>query len=196
MKTYTILRHPERGYETVKVGFNWPAAIFAFWWTLFKGFWFLALLFLGLWFLAQYVVHEVHDSEKLGWAIAFLGLSLVTRYLIGRYGNSLRLSKLQRRGYVSLGAVAAGSVDDALRAWQDQHPGDFNSANPFRPYKAKHKANPALEYRYTLDELRNAFARGIVGDDWRVREDSQIDWHEISEFLSQSTPQASASQKS
>ena len=118
MKNYDVYKHPVRGSEAVKEGFSWPAFFFGLLWMLSKGLWGYA----GVWFVAFLVctsIEKAVDHLAPGGSSAIIYLLLAASYLAlwlvpAFRGNGWRANKLIRRGFTSVGAVAAQTPDAAL----------------------------------------------------------------------------------
>jgi hypothetical protein len=107
----------------VKEGFCWPAFFIGVIWALAHRMWLTALIFLA----AVVAVELVDGALGLdGWSGG--ALSLAVALLIGWSANDLRRGALARRGYETIGIVAASSEDAALRRWFDLNPAAAASA--------------------------------------------------------------------
>ena len=113
MRLYTVhLRlwsaSADREAVLLREGFSWPAFLFTFLWALRHRLWFAAVIVLGL-SAALSVASDVADLDPLTDAALFLGLALA----IGWEANDWRRRKMERRGFVNAGVVAAHDLTEA-----------------------------------------------------------------------------------
>jgi hypothetical protein len=113
MKEFAIYRNPVNHYEAVKKGFSWPGFFFVVIWAFIKRMWAAGCAVLGGLFL-------------FGMMLAFMGVSdasfdmltnivsIILAVLFGVYGNELRETNLQERGYDLVGVVSAANPEGAI----------------------------------------------------------------------------------
>ena len=119
MKNFKVYKHPVSGYEAVKIGFSWPAAIFTGIWLLVKKLWGMAALWTVL-FVTLSLIEKATDKatrEPQLQSIVYLALTigyLCTSLIPGFKGNGWRISNLEKRGYEFLHEVRASTPDAAI----------------------------------------------------------------------------------
>lgn len=109
MRTFTVYRHPDKGYEAVKKGFSWPGFIFTWLWAVVKGvgpIWVL-LLFIGI------VAEVLSRNREPGLIILGFGIGMTMRIVVGVQGNKWREESLASRGYQPVETFQAASPDAA-----------------------------------------------------------------------------------
>ena len=127
MKTFEVYKHPTLGSQSVKIGFNWPAFFFGFFWMLLSKLWGKA----GLWFV-MYVIFSLIEAAAdnstgervqviihLSSFIAYLALWLIP----GFKGNKWRSSNLKSRGFELVTTVEAETKDAAIAKASNTHSG-------------------------------------------------------------------------
>ena len=130
MRLYTVhvRRHgldPDRDLVLVKEGFSWPAFFFSAFWALWHRLWLAALAILAAnAALALAVVLTSPDP------VTEIALSVGLAAIVGTVANDLYRRKLDKRGFLLAGVVAADDADAALRRFLD---GDPALAREVRP---------------------------------------------------------------
>ena len=137
MKTFIIFQHATRGYQSVKVGYCWPAFYFDFLWAIVSRMWAVAAILFGLsvflavswavvsgyippemspwlvnissWFPEPPVPSTIHVIPSLIHVLWALLLLFV-----GLQGNEWRAKNLMNRGYEEVGVVQAGNKNAAI----------------------------------------------------------------------------------
>ena len=94
----------------VREGFSWGAFFFTVIWALYNRLWFAAVVIVGLTAAAS-LATDFFDLDSITSAALKLALSLI----IGWEGNDWRRRKLERRGYMNAGLIAAESRLEAER---------------------------------------------------------------------------------
>jgi hypothetical protein len=118
MKTFEVYKHPALGSQSVKIGFNWPAFFFGFFWMLFSKLWGKA----GLWFVMNVIASLIEaaadrSTDEGSQAIIYLSLFIAyfALWLIpGFKGNKWRSSNLTSRGFELVTRVEAETKDAAI----------------------------------------------------------------------------------
>ncbi len=100
----------DRDAVFVREGFSWGAFFFSVIWALYHRLWFGALMIIGL-TAAVSLVSDFLDVDPITSAVLGLAVSLI----IGWEGNDWRRRKLERRGYMTAGLIAAQSLLEAER---------------------------------------------------------------------------------
>jgi hypothetical protein len=130
MRLYTVhvRRHgldPDRDLVLVKEGFSWPAFFFSAFWALWHRLWLAALAILAAnAALALAVVLTSPDP------VTEIALSVGLAAIVGTVANDFYRRKLDKRGFLLAGVVAADDADAALRRFLD---GDPALAREVRP---------------------------------------------------------------
>jgi hypothetical protein len=108
-KSYTVFKHPVRGYEVVKDGWSWPAFCFTWIWAFVKRLWLVGIIILFV-------------TIALPINLSALSLPFILLFLVmGAIGNKLRIRRLRRHGYKEVGYVAANTPDGALAVHMESH---------------------------------------------------------------------------
>ena len=110
MKKFCILKHPDRGYRAVKMGFSWPGFFFLGFWMLYHKLW---VHFVGMHltnFLIALVIVFLASEEPLLHGVLQLGVMLAVGFL----GNRWLIEKWIRKGYEIKESVHAVSKEVAL----------------------------------------------------------------------------------
>lgn len=118
MKTFNVYRHPDQGFEAVKVGFSWPALSAGLIWMLAKQLWGLSALWIALYVSLSLVESGAGESES-GGSQTLVYLHLVAGYFVlsllpGFKGNEWREKNLVKRGFELRGTVQAETPEAAI----------------------------------------------------------------------------------
>lgn len=106
MKKFNVYKHPELGYEAIKVGACWPA-LFNVYWMLYKKLWLIAAIWMFLWMIEG--GFESADVLFLIWPM-FILLIVYPVYV----GNQWQQIRLEKKGYELAGGVLAVSSTAAV----------------------------------------------------------------------------------
>jgi hypothetical protein len=106
MKKFNVYKHPELGYEAIKVGACWPA-LFNVYWMLYKKLWLIAVIWIFLWMIEG--GFESADALFLIWPM-FIFMTAYPIYV----GNQWLQIRLEKKGYELLGDVLATSATAAV----------------------------------------------------------------------------------
>jgi hypothetical protein len=96
MKTFNVFKHPDKGFEAVKVGFSWPAFFFGILWMIAKKLWALA----GLYFILTIVCSffdAVVDQLEAGGGQVIIYLFVMAGSLALLAGSWLQGQQVARR---------------------------------------------------------------------------------------------------
>jgi hypothetical protein len=111
MRTFTVYRHPVKGYEAVKKGFSWPGFFFGWVWAFVKRLVAAGFVLLSVWLFAG----ELLRPREPNVIFFYFTITLTVNLHVGCRGNKWRGASLVARGYEHVGAVQAVSPDAAAR---------------------------------------------------------------------------------
>jgi len=117
MKLYTVHIQkygldPEPDIRLIKEGFNWAALIFALFWALIKGYWWVAAGIFGASIIISGLLNLL-GVDLFGQAVVNIAFNI----LLGVYANDLARWTLNRRGFVEEDVVSGASYDHAMRSY-------------------------------------------------------------------------------
>ena len=120
MKKYKIYLKPNQEYEAVKIGWSWPAFLFAGCWALTKGLWLIAIFLtmtLILLLVATLAVLTEMDSTADNHGLVINTVALIwiaIKVGLGMKANVIRESKLLYHDSILQGTILAKTDEFAL----------------------------------------------------------------------------------
>jgi len=114
MRTFDVYRHPEYGYQAVKIGLSWPALFFGLIWLFVKKIWLYAIILTCIQLTLIELSIYFENQEQINISIFIQLIPMVILIIIGFKGNSWLKSSLIRKGYLKLGTVESKSPDSAI----------------------------------------------------------------------------------
>lgn len=119
MKTYNIYKHPTEAVEAIKAGWSWPGFWFPIVWLFVKKHFVLGGLSLALMFI---LLSTEESMRGLNGQVS-LGFDFMVGFLLGLWGNDLRMKSAERRGFaLVMGGVQAHTPEGAIAAYLEQPP--------------------------------------------------------------------------
>ena len=114
MKRFQVYKHNELGYESVKIGWCWPAFLFSWIWALIAKLWLPAIigLIISIIDIAISGGSLVYTSVTYSSITSIIYISIAI--VFGINGNEWRANSLVKRGYKLIDSVNALSKDDAI----------------------------------------------------------------------------------
>ena len=116
MRQYKIYLKPNNEYEAVKIGWSWPAFLFAGCWALTKGLWLVALFISAIFVLLIAAVVSVFEAQA-NIELVFNIISLIwlsIKIVLGVKANELRDAKLLSNGSILKGSLFSQNDEYAL----------------------------------------------------------------------------------
>lgn len=105
-KKFNVYKHPELGYEAVKIGCCWPA-LFNIFWMWYKSLWAISAIWVVLWFIQG--IFENADLYLIGTPL-FIFIFAYPVYV----GNKWLEIRLGKKGYELVAEVEAVSSNAAI----------------------------------------------------------------------------------
>jgi hypothetical protein len=120
-RCYDVYRKSDGTWETIKIGFSWPAMLFGAIWAWVSGMVGIgfALLALGIFLRilpALLAGINPYSSDKSSVFILSLLVSIVLPICVGLFGNEWRKNSMSKRGYELIAkSVHASNKEEAIR---------------------------------------------------------------------------------
>jgi Protein of unknown function (DUF2628) len=125
MRTWSVYRHPIKGYEAVKDGFSWPGFFFTWIWAFVKGLVGMGFLLLGAVVVMNILSAAGEETRNPGLSVLSVVLGLAAVLVTGFNGNKWREKALARKGYEFLEKVQADSPEAATSKYSG--PGEIQA---------------------------------------------------------------------
>ena len=120
MSSYTVFKHPEKGFEAVKSGFAWFAPFNPIW-PLFRGLWMLFFTYIFFILVLASIdaqiyglvdVIDIENANNLQWIVFIIQIIIFTSP--GFKGNEWTANNLQKKGYIFDCSIEAKNKENAL----------------------------------------------------------------------------------
>jgi hypothetical protein len=114
MKEFKVFKHPNLGFQAVKIGFSWPGFFVTPIWAAQKEMWGYAFAVLGM-LIFLFMIQLAFAAKQNNGAVILMVLSqLMVFIVVGVQGNEWRLKNLEKRGFKLVGTVQAITPDAAI----------------------------------------------------------------------------------
>lgn len=107
MKTYSVYRHPSKGYHAVKRGFAWVGLLGGYLWLMWHRIWLPLMILLGINSLIWYFEYFDPTASAMLKGGAGLVDNIVLNIVVGWFGNQWLCNALPRKGYEYIGEFNA-----------------------------------------------------------------------------------------
>jgi hypothetical protein len=111
MKTFKVYKHPDLGYQAVKVGFSWPGFLFSVIWLLAKKLWGHATVVISSIVLLTLIEMSFNNAQT---SVMVLLIELGLYVLVGVNCNEWRTAYLQAHGFELVDTLQAKTPDAAI----------------------------------------------------------------------------------